>query len=128
MGRQNELRAAALAMKDLLVKRLAMTACGCHGSNKILFFSRLRRKAHSLMARAILTNQRLTIGRETHPPAAFWAHETLHVCNAQAFRCKRQLVWIDEFVRFELAFQNRKRFASTRVLQVVCQAILKRLV
>src|SRR5688500_1388910 len=130
MRRQDEFRATAFTMKDLLVERFAMPTCGCHGSNKIFFprkGSQLRGKTDSLMTGAIFTNQRLTIGCEAHPPAAFGTHKTLRVDGAQAFRRRWYLIRIDDFIRFELALQNRECFTGTGVLQVVRQAILKRL-
>src|SRR3990172_5402279 len=128
--RQNEFTAATFTMKDLLVQRLAVSACGGHGDEEILF-PRKRGGAgldsEFLAAGAILTRQRLTVRREYHAASAFGAHETPGIRFVQSRRRGRQVIGINDLIGLEFAIEDRERPPRPCMSKIVRKAILERL-
>jgi hypothetical protein len=126
-GRQDEFRAAAVAMKGLFLQGFAVSLHGRHRNDEILFHFGVCACAQGMSARAILTDERTAVGREGHASAALGAHETVGIGTAQSIGRGGQAVGVDHIIRFELAVQDRQRTPRAGVMQVMRKAILQRL-
>lgn len=126
-GRQDELRAAAVAMEGLLLQRLAVPLQGRHRDDEILFVLVLCAQPQRVLARAVIADQRRAVGRECHASAALGAHEPVRIGAAQTVRRGGQVVRVDDVTGFEFAVEDGKGAPRAGVVQVVREAVLQRL-
>ena len=90
-------------MKDLLVKRLAVAARGCHGDDEIFFIRESGCKTELLIDACNIHKPVIDHPVQSTSPSAFWTHKTLRICRAQPLGRGRQMIWVDDLICFEFA-------------------------